>query len=389
MNLELLTLKSQRNLHAPIHKLPTELLIYIFRLSLPAPETGPSYIQVLGTLFSVCTHWATMINAATSLWAVVTTMCGPSVLESSLAKLDSNCPLHIDCASSSDEEFTHLLRKISPHIHRWETADIVMPQTEEGSRYLSVPAPRLRRLHLQAPRGTAANEVNSRALDIFNGSADRLEEVKVTWTCLPWDSPILQGLKSLNLHCCGSIRVSSFIAILKNCPDLATLVICGVDIVEDMEADPSKAVSMTRLANIEVAVEDLEGIGEVMSGFNAPNCKSFKFEYGTLELGGIEDFILNTLSPHFPLFRRAMFEHPKAVINISNRRVFHIQCPLETHEEEQSVGFNLYFSEAPPDIAMAFLRQVLEEGGDGSCKPDVRLIIGRDWGTEGISILDE
>ncbi|KAG8901451.1 hypothetical protein FRC01_009843, partial [Tulasnella sp. 417] len=358
MNLELLALKSQRNLHAPIHKLPVELLIYIFRLSLPAPETGPSYIQVLGTLLRVCTHWATMINAATSLWAVVTTMCGPSVLASSLAKLDSNCPLHIDCGSSSDEEFTHILRKISPHIHRWETAEIFVPQTEEGRQYLSVPAPRLRRLHLGPPAATRTETgANSQLFDIFNGSADRLEEVKVTWTCLPWDTPILRGLKSLCLRSCGSIRVSSFITILNNCPDLATLVISDVDIVEDMQADPSKAVSMTRLENIDFAVEELEGTGEVMRGFNAPNCKSFKFDYGLLELDGIEDFILNTLAPHFPFFRRAMFEHPKAVINISNRRIFHIQCPLETDEEEDFVGFNLYFSEAPPDTVMAFLRQ--------------------------------
>ncbi|KAG8904746.1 hypothetical protein FRC01_008613, partial [Tulasnella sp. 417] len=47
LNLKLRALKSQRNLRAPIHKLPVELLVYIFQLSLPAPETALEYAQML------------------------------------------------------------------------------------------------------------------------------------------------------------------------------------------------------------------------------------------------------------------------------------------------------------------------------------------------------
>ncbi|KAG8938135.1 hypothetical protein FRC00_000557 [Tulasnella sp. 408] len=81
-----------------------------------------------------------------------------------------------------------------------------------------------------------------------------------------------------------------------------------------------------------------------------------------------------------------MFERPKAVIDVSNLDDFHIQCPGQT-DEEDFVGFNLQFAVTPPDIAVTFLRHVLGEGEPQ--KPDVRLIIGRDWGTEGLSILEE
>ncbi|KAG9042379.1 hypothetical protein FS837_010946 [Tulasnella sp. UAMH 9824] len=327
-----------------------------------------------------------MISAATSFWSVVTSMCGPDFLALSLAKLGSTCPLHIACRGSSDQEFTQTLRQISPHIHRWETAEIVTPQTEEGRQYLSRPAPRLRRLHLSVPSGPGVElGPNSGPFDIFNGSADRLEEVKVTWTCLPSDSPILRGLKSLHVQFCGSIQVSNIITILNECPDLVTLIMDDIEVTVDMQADSSRVVNMTRLENIHFAVGDLEGIREVFNGFNAPNCKAFKFHFATIHPGDTENFILTTLAPYFPFFRRMMFEQPKAVIDISSSAEFHIQCPRA--DEEDLIGFTLHFSMTQPDVVITFLGHLLGEGEPQ--KPDVRLIIGRDWGTVGISILEE
>ncbi|KAG8945638.1 hypothetical protein FRC00_010020 [Tulasnella sp. 408] len=229
-------------------------------------------------------------------------------------------------------------------------------------------------------------EPNHPTFDIFNGSADRLEEVQVTRAGLPWDSPILRGIKSLNLECCTSIRVSDILNVLNACSDLTTLIIFNTHIEVDMQADPSKAVNMKRLETVKFIVGDLEGIEEVTKGFYAPNCKTFKFYEGSVLPTGTENFIFTTLAPYFPFFRRMMFERPKAVIDVSNLNEFHIQCPLEMGEDDY-VGFSIYFSGTPPDILAAFLDQVL--GEDESRKPDVRLIIGRDWGEEGITILDE
>ncbi|KAG9042377.1 hypothetical protein FS837_010944 [Tulasnella sp. UAMH 9824] len=385
MNLQLLGLKSQQILHTSIHKLPVELIIYVFRLSLPAPETGLPYIEALDTLFKVCTHWATVISATNSLWAVVTSMYGPELLALSLAKLNSNCPLHILCKGPTDEEFTQILRQISPHIHRWETANIVMPLTQEGCQYFSAPAPRLRRLHLSIPSSAVSSEPDPWPFDIFNGSADRLEELKVTWGRGPWDSPILRGLKSLHLRFCRAVRVSNIIAILNHCPDLRTLIIDDTYITVDMQADPSESATMTRLENIYFDVPELEGIREDMNGFTAPNCKTFRFYFLNLVPPNTEDLILTTLVPYFPFFRRLMLEHQKMVIDISELNKFHIQCPPKTYEDDL-MGFRLYISGALPDTLVAFLHRVLGEGQ--SRKPDVRLIIGRDWGQEGIYILD-
>ncbi|KAG9043352.1 hypothetical protein FS837_009695 [Tulasnella sp. UAMH 9824] len=383
MNLKLLALRSQRNLHASIHRLPVELLVYIFQLSLPDPKTGMPYLEALRTFLWVCTYWADVISAATSLWRVVSSMCSPRFLVLSLERLNSNCPLHIDCDGASDEELILILSQISPHIHRWETANIAMPETEEGRQYLSRPAPRLRRLHLC---GNIIGEPNHPTFDIFNGSADRLEEVKVTRAGLPWDSPILRGIKSLDLQCCTTIRVSDIVSVLNTCSDLSTLIIGNTGIEVDMQSDPSKVVTMERLECIKFIVGELEGIEEIMKAFYAPNCKAFKFYGGSVLATGTENFIFTTLAPYFPFFRRMMFERPKAVIDISNLNKFQIQCPLEMPDDD-FVGFNLYFSETTPDILMAFLDQAL--GEDESHKPAVTLIIGRDWREEGITILDE
>ncbi|KAG8917350.1 hypothetical protein FRC01_002506 [Tulasnella sp. 417] len=392
LNLEISALQSQRNIHASIHKLPVELLVRIFQLSLPLPESGDPYIVSLCELRGVCKHWRSTINLTSSLWTVVTSTCGSDFLALSLQKLSNTYPLHINCRFWSQEECLPVLRQISPDIHRWETAILLMPETQEGREYLSAPAPNLRRLELTVPlgprdgdEGEGENQFNYNPFNIFNGSADRLEEVKVNMTCLLWDSPILRGLKSFQLRVCESILASNIITILKECPGLQTLIIEETEITADMETDPSDAITMTELDNIAFELEEIGGVQEVFKGFKAPNCQSFGFILHAEDPALSEEFLLTTLAPYFSLFRRMMFEHPRTVINQSTQDIFEIGCSYVPEIGEGPVGFNLKVWQTA-NLLTAFLRQALGEGG--SSKPDVRLIIGEDWGTRGIAILD-
>ncbi|KAG8939850.1 hypothetical protein FRC04_005944 [Tulasnella sp. 424] len=329
-----------------------------------------------------------MISTAPLFWTVVTTECGPEYLVLVFTRLGNTYPLHVHCHMLADEEFTPILRRIASHIQRWETAIIVMPQTEEGRQYLSAPAPRLRRLHFSGPSGTGTStQANYQPFDIFSGAADRLEEVKVTMMRLPWDSPILRGLKSLHLQFCKEIGVSNIIAILNDCPDLATLILDETEITVDMQPDPSKAANMIRLEDICFTVRELQGIREVINGFKAPNCQTFGFNLVTTEPNDdLDDFLLTTLAPFFPFFRRTMFKHPKAVIDKSTWDDFQLRCS-HAKEDEDLVWLDIYLAKASTGTMISFLRQLLGEGE--SERPDVRLIIGRDWGAEGLSIVNE
>ncbi|KAG9042380.1 hypothetical protein FS837_010947 [Tulasnella sp. UAMH 9824] len=231
-----------------------------------------------------------------------------------------------------------------------------------------------------------ATEADSQPFDIFNGSADRLEEVSVNSACLLWDSPILHGLKSLRLHSCRPIQVSNVIAVLSHSPDLNTLILDHTEITVDMQTDSLKALDIARLESLTLVARELRGIREIIKGFRAPNCQTFELWLDTEEPEDTEDFILTILAPYFPFFRRTMLEHPKPVINKSHEDIFDIRCSHDT-EAEENVLLSLFLAETPTDVLMAFLLQVLGLGGSG--KPDVRLIIGRDWGTEGLAILSE
>ncbi|KAG8917716.1 hypothetical protein FRC01_002268 [Tulasnella sp. 417] len=392
LNLEISALQSQRNRYASIHKLPVELLVYIFRLSLPPPEDGDWYVENLQDLLEVCKYWNSTIRLASSLWSVITSSHGPDWFALSLKKSGTTSPLHIFCNFLPQEEFAPVLQLIAPHIHRWETAEILMPETPEGREYLSAPAPNLRRLDLSLPvpppeEDEDEEELDYNPFDIFNGSADRLEEVKLTYTCIPWDSPILRGLKSFHLKFCPPIRVSNIITILNECPGLQTLIVKYTTITMDMQTDPSRAVTMTELENITLEAKELEGVREVFKGFKAPNCQSFDFILAIGDYDHIEEFLLTTLAPFFPFFRRMMFEHPRTVVNKSIPHHFNIRCSPTTEMEEGPVWFNLNLEGTPSSLLTAFLRQVLGEGE--SSKPDVRLIIRRDYGKGGIAIIDE
>ncbi|KAG8917717.1 hypothetical protein FRC01_002269, partial [Tulasnella sp. 417] len=386
VNLEIRTVKSQRNVHATIHKLPVELLLYVFRLALPPPEGGHDYIRSRAALLRVCTYWTTMINDAPSLWTVVTSMCGSHHLALTLGELGRTCPLHIHCNFLSDAEFAPILGQISPHIHRWETANIVMPETEEGRQHLSSPAARLRRMYLSAPHGTESGAgANAQPFNIFNGSADWLEEVRIALTGVPWDSPILRGLRSLCLQWCKPIRASDIICILNDSPDLRTLILEETEITADMRADPSKAANMTKLQVICLTAE-LEGIREVFNGFKAPNCETFSLYLETAEAHDIEGFLHTSLASFFPFVRRIMLQSPKTVLDKSTQDDLYIKSGYGT-ENKHIVPFSLRSAQTPTHVITAFLRQVL--GEDQASDLDVRLIIGRDWGTEGRFILNQ
>lgn len=100
-----------------------------------------------------------------------------------------------------------------------------------------------------------------------------------------------------------------------------------------------------------------------------------------------EGFLLTTLAPQFPFFRQMMCEHPRTMVNKFSQDTFYIRCSSGTELIEETVWLGLYLPHTPTNVLMAFLREVLGEGE--SRKPDIRLIIGRDWGTGGISIIDE
>lgn len=151
-----------------------------------------------------------------------------------------------------------------------------------------------------------------------------------------------------------------------------------------MQPDPSKAANMIRLEDICFTVRELQGIRGVINGFKEPNCQTFGFNLVTTEPNGDDDdFLLTTLAP---FFRRTRFEHPKAVIDKSTWVGFQLRCS-HGKEDEDLVWLDIYLAKASTGTMMGFLRQLLGEGE--SERPDVRLIVGRDWGTEGLSIVNE
>ncbi|KAG8891984.1 hypothetical protein FRB99_003195, partial [Tulasnella sp. 403] len=56
--------KRRRNNLSPIHRLPNEILIEIFRNAATEPPASRSYYRRLGTLSCVCTRWASVIDQA-------------------------------------------------------------------------------------------------------------------------------------------------------------------------------------------------------------------------------------------------------------------------------------------------------------------------------------
>jgi hypothetical protein len=68
-----LTLKKAQNQCTPINRIPSELLVEIFRLSVHSPSASNAHIMVRDAvlLSSICSYWRTLIIATTSFWSLV------------------------------------------------------------------------------------------------------------------------------------------------------------------------------------------------------------------------------------------------------------------------------------------------------------------------------
>ncbi|KDQ07363.1 hypothetical protein BOTBODRAFT_611601 [Botryobasidium botryosum FD-172 SS1] len=245
----------RRNILAPIHRLPNEVLGIIFE----SVERGASPI-FFRNLLSVSHKWRTIALDTPSLWTNLRNLPTP-ILDVFIAR-SKQCPLEVSYGRSRvPGDLSKLLQyvaHVSPYAHRWKTCKLLGPQRARAeilSRLIS-PVPNMETLTISLYDMDSAAELDE-ATDpfdtIFAGSTPRLRELVLDGAFVPLSSPIYSGLTKLEL---GRIQYSSSDSVrlllhaFESCPLLEKLALS--DIYVDFDNDVGPAPSSIKLPKLQL-----------------------------------------------------------------------------------------------------------------------------------------
>lgn len=210
MDYQIARLHKEHNTLAYVHKLPTELLVYIFRLSLvPLPDYCliADFLPVsphimLDKLMIVCSIWKELVHNSPSLWSEIRSSDSKRLITKVLEKSKEH-PLMVTLSGPVEEEERpgyylnqEFIREAGKHIHRWRQADLCLWDGEDlVVEPLQTAAPALERMEL-----LVLHDASTRTLDLFRGEAPRLEHISFQGIALrDWSSPIFAGLHHLSI----------------------------------------------------------------------------------------------------------------------------------------------------------------------------------------------
>ncbi|KAN0129624.1 hypothetical protein V8E53_012620 [Lactarius tabidus] len=232
-------LRSRRNTLAPVSSLPTEVLTAIFALlhepvassPLTLPEEEPDHLQWI-RVAHVCHHWREIALNQPLFWSHVDFATFTSAGAAEILARANMVPLTLEARVPiglwNDARFSAFQNELQAHVSHTRHLDISaeplhLRKTLEG---LITPAPRLEYLSL------SSEEINNRSTEtrvfipdnIFGGATPRLSGLVLRNCKLSWKSPLLRGLKHLDIRSpFDRPGLSAWLDMLIEMPQLITL----------------------------------------------------------------------------------------------------------------------------------------------------------------------
>ncbi|KAG8861490.1 hypothetical protein FRB96_002939 [Tulasnella sp. 330] len=275
---EILRRRRARNLSQIIHRLPTELLILIFREVVHVAENElftrkkSDGLMKLRCIAGVSSRWKGIVKGSPGLWKVVDGRDAPRSW-SRVLSLSKGAPIMVSLppAPHFDVKFWEA---ISEAVVRWQSARLWLTSDTDLSPLGMYDAPVLTRIDL------ARSGDNSKAVDLFRGVAPRLQDLKLTKTSLlNWDSPFLSSarLRALSLNRIDSSgpSVQQIAHTLCSCNALEELSLWMISYKHEAAASPptqARVISLPNLRDLTVYPVTSEFVNRILQLLNTPNC---------------------------------------------------------------------------------------------------------------------
>ena len=257
-------LRLRRNALSPISTLPPEVLAAIFSLLCPpsSPDRNPDHHIARLRVSHVCHQWCQIALNQPLLWSNVNfaTVSLAGAIEILLRA--KSVPLYLDAKIShrwDDDRFNAFrteFRARVPYIcHLRITANhLNLHETLEG---LVSPAPTLESLVVFSHGGFYDGELGFVLPDIlFSGSTPRLSCLKLFCCEISWTSPLLKGLRHLEIHVFLSRAkptLEAWLDALDELPHLKTLVLRSASpIASSFPFDVNRTATLPSISHLEI-----------------------------------------------------------------------------------------------------------------------------------------
>ncbi|KAF9529658.1 hypothetical protein CPB83DRAFT_882608 [Crepidotus variabilis] len=299
-------LRSLRNTHSPVSKLPREVLGHIFNIAANWPKSNSytelPYSPVKRFNFSfVCQHWRILSVGTPKLWCFIT----------------SNYPQNWTRALLERSKMSRLTYHASPsHHHRQSSGAFFVKEVLEGHLH------RIQELIFDSSVGEAQAFWDSlpssapclRTLKIktftfpinFPGNTLRdaqLSTLEVRGCRLDWNSHFLTGLKHLKIGSVNLPTFHEFTNALRRMPELVSL---DLDDIPDFESvQISEPVVLTQLEGLCISCA-FNGLLDILQSLSVPietaldlSCRSGPYTGATEE--GLQSALITSMNKFFKL----------------------------------------------------------------------------------------
>lgn len=248
-----------------IHKLPAELLLFIFESILGREDhqrRALSYYRSRYSLSIVCTRWFSLVERSPQLWTTVAWGLKKErfkkVLERSSARL---IDVEFDPAPKArrhqtlEDPFTAFLDILGPATRRLRTLNIAprFGLEDPPSDFWKFPAPCLKRFIF-----TNSAVWKMENLELFDGNCPNLREIEVVGANCKWSQAAFKGLESLQLSQVSFNSVGDILDIIRDISQLKRLEICACEVQEEVLTDP-EPVSPSHLQFLHVGFDEEYG----------------------------------------------------------------------------------------------------------------------------------
>lgn len=197
MEVQLSSLRQDKNASLPAIKLPDELLLVIFQWCADYQRPAPSYYRSIRTLRLVCSRWASLIADSPPMWSPI--YCGhPKDVQRAL-RLSRDAPLYVQYRPGTRGVMPvdQYLELTQLDAGRWKSLTLNDVDKDLVTRFLESPAGSLRSLSIETK---APVDLSSMVKSLFSNSAPSLNHLRLTGCALPWGVINATAMESLKLY---------------------------------------------------------------------------------------------------------------------------------------------------------------------------------------------
>lgn len=330
-------LAQQHNALRPFHRLPTEIVVEIFRISAADHQERGSPLHQIMLLRCVSATWRAIIDSTPALWTTITT-AAPSVLVTTALEKSNGLHIHVVHHQQSynarldnrsvergNQHTSAVFHDLLENVHRWASTDILAWAPTDLEKICTVAAPAL--TSLKAGFSSYQGLEDDSAFNLFLGDAPQLESIELEAIPALWSSQIFSGLKTLKLirlHSSSGLSIDRIQSILGNCPGLQSLRLDFSDWhAQDRDGrseESNPTVTLNDLHTIQLRLPATQLL-RILPYVHAPTCRVFLLS--TMEVGTMGSTLSDVMALVVPFLNTCLDQsiRPHLVAEVGARSV--------------------------------------------------------------------